>query len=364
MPSWPLWAAFLLTGYATAPHITIHVSSSVPPRSLRLAEAEDLEKVRQGLCGDVDLEFGRCATTMRLLDADGAEVCSTDEVDDASSHPLVAWSSTDTPSACVLVSIPTETTPDPVEATPTLETTVRLQRPEGHTEAIPLRVMPGQTLDQAAHEFCQQHALDTPACEQLLGYLQQQQHLAGSDTATKSYSSAQEEERARELGRVLEMCTQLRNTNDFTRGAIVCSKAAMMEGPQAENPHNSEAFQNLGDWLRLWCKSYVGAAAAYRKAIYLNPNDAASYAGLGQSLFGENTGRAAETKMGVGAGLAYLEVAVKLDPKHEEHMQWLAALAINRWMLCHWKDQKSLSKQLIGRMRKEVETEGNLSLNT
>jgi len=93
----------------------------------------------------------------------------------------------------------------------------------------------------------------------------------------------------------------------------------------------------------------------------LNPKAATSYAGLGLSLFGENTGRAAETKVGVGPALASLEVAVKMEPGNN---QWLAALGVNRWMLCGWKDRTQIARRLVDALREEVAQGGDLSLNT
>jgi len=226
-----------------------------------------------------------------------------------------------------------------------LSSPVKLQREGGRHDQAQLIIQDGgEAPGVQVARFCHDHQVSNGDCAALQSITDKELKLRARIKQASPDSTAA-------LAAALQQCTAYRMEQDFAKGSVACSRAAILYGEQAENPDNWEAYEDLGEWLRLWCRQYVGAAAAYRRALHLNPVAATSYAGLGLSLFGENTGRAAETKVGVAPALASLEIAVKLEPSN---MQWLAGLGVNRWMLCHWRDRTRIARRLVATVAAEV----------
>lgn len=106
----------------------------------------------------------------------------------------------------------------------------------------------------------------------------------------------------------------------------------MLEGPQIaavvgrivrEQPNNREALTMLGA-ARFDAGDPIGAASAFRRALALNPEDAQSWARLGESLVRANDGA-----VGVDAEAAFLE-ALKRDPDQLGARYFLGEAALVR----------------------------------
>ncbi|RZJ81783.1 MAG: tetratricopeptide repeat protein, partial [Brevundimonas sp.] len=106
----------------------------------------------------------------------------------------------------------------------------------------------------------------------------------------------------------------------------------MLEGPQIaavvgrivrEQPNNREALTMLGA-ARFDAGDPIGAASAFRRALALNPEDAQSWARLGESLVRANDGA-----VGVDAEAAFLE-ALKRDPDQLGARYFLGEAALAR----------------------------------
>ena len=106
----------------------------------------------------------------------------------------------------------------------------------------------------------------------------------------------------------------------------------MLEGPQIaavvarvvrEQPNNREALTMLGA-ARFDAGDPIGAASAFRRALALNPEDAQSWARLGESLVRANDGA-----VGGDAEAAFLE-ALKRDPGQLGARYFLGEAALTR----------------------------------
>jgi len=99
--------------------------------------------------------------------------------------------------------------------------------------------------------------------------------------------------------------------------------AAVMEGVTRERPADSEALRLLGA-ARFQAGDPIGAASAFRKALALNPDDAQSWARLGESLVRANGG-----EIGGDAEAAFAE-AVRRDPNQLGALYFLGEAALAR----------------------------------
>ena len=99
--------------------------------------------------------------------------------------------------------------------------------------------------------------------------------------------------------------------------------AAVMEREAADQPDNFEAQSLLGA-ARFEAGDPIGAASALRRAAMLRPDDAQTWARLGEALV-----RTQEGEVGTDAEMAFLR-ALELDPNQLGARYFLGELALER----------------------------------
>ena len=99
--------------------------------------------------------------------------------------------------------------------------------------------------------------------------------------------------------------------------------AAVLERAAGETPDQPRVWQMLGA-ARFEAGDPIGAASAFRKSLTLEPNDAQSWARLGESLVRANDGA-----IGADAEAAFVE-ALKLDPDQLGARYFLGEVALTR----------------------------------
>lgn len=99
--------------------------------------------------------------------------------------------------------------------------------------------------------------------------------------------------------------------------------AAVLERAAGETPDQPRVWKMLGA-ARFEAGDPIGAASAFRKSLTLEPNDAQSWARLGESLVRSNDGM-----VGADAEAAFVE-ALKLDPDQLGARYFLGEVALTR----------------------------------